>query len=188
MHTNAPLIPNPVGLDKPIQRLQIALVENLPWLDFAFGRATVGRKEGADKRVALHPFVYKGENRYEIVEPHNKWVAHSFIQVVSAEEPVDFQKLQANIYRAKIECVILFDLDKIKAKMGYSYSHRYTEEIKQQIKNVFRKLTQYEITAVHETPEEVFRGYTYDHYMHQTFMHPKGGFKFVLSVSYTETC
>jgi hypothetical protein len=185
-----PLIPEPVGLDVVIQRLQIALAAGLPWLDYSFGRATTGQRKGADTNdaVQLRPEVYMGENRYEPVEPNSHWAGHSFIQVAGPERPVDFQKMQANTYSTQLELIVLVNLENIRKKTTLNYGHRFTEEIKQEIKKVLRKLTQYTIVAVHETPGEVFRGYTYDEYSHQTFRHPQAGYKFILDVAYNETC
>ena len=39
MSINAPVIQNPVMLDRVIGEIQTGLVENLPWLDVAFGRS-----------------------------------------------------------------------------------------------------------------------------------------------------
>lgn len=185
-----PLISNPVGLDAAIQRLQLALGVNLPWLTYSFGRATSGRSKGPAKedKIRIAPEVYMGDGRYEVVEPNNHWAAHSFIQVAAPEEPVDFKPGKVNSYSTRLELVVLFDLEQVKAKMGYTYSHRFTEELKQEIKGVLRRLPKHQVITIHETPTEVFRGYTYDHHEHQTFRHPEGGFKFVLDVSYSETC
>jgi hypothetical protein len=43
---NVPLIQNPIGLDREIQRLQLAIGRGLPWLEYSFGRATPGQVKG----------------------------------------------------------------------------------------------------------------------------------------------
>jgi hypothetical protein len=185
-----PLISKPVGMDKAIQRLQKYIGTGLPWLTYSFGRATIGKSKGAGEKdkIRTAPEVYMGDGRYEVVEPNNQWVGHSFIQVPGAERPVNFKPGQINDYSTTLELVVLVDLEQVKEVMGYTYTHHFTEELKEEVRNVLRKLPQYQIVAIHESPGEVLRGYSYDHYTHQTFRHPKAGFKFVLEVSYSECC
>lgn len=187
---NTPLINAPVGLDAKIQKLQLAIGAGLPWLEYSFGRATAGRSKsaGREDKTRVAPEVYMGGGRYEVVEPNNAWVGHSFIQVAGSERPVNFRPMGQNTYTSQLELIVLCDLEKVKTKAGYTYGHRFTEELKQEIKTVLRGLPEYTVVAIHETPAEVFRGYTYDHYSHQTFRHPEAGFKFVLEVAYLETC
>lgn len=185
-----PLIPNPVGLDAKIQKLQIAIGAGLPWLAHSFGRATPAyiKGPGAGDAVQVRPQVYMGGNRYAPVEPNDRWAGHSFIQATQPERPVDYQKFQANTYATQVELVVLFNLTLIEQEMAYGYSHRFVEEVKQQIKMVLRRLPEFEVVAVYDSPREVLAGYTYDGHAHQTFRHPEGGYKFVLNVAYVELC
>lgn len=187
---SVPLIENPINLDACLQSIQIALKAKLSWLDYSFGRATIGeRVVDGTTRPKTYPQAYAGKGQYVSVEPNNHYAAHSFMQLAGPEKPVEFDRFQRNIYTAEVEVVFLFDLDKINAKREIQYSHRFTEELKDDIKKAFRSMPEVKtVEAIYETPAEVFKGYSYNHLLHQTFKHPSGGFKFLISVSYLENC
>ena len=76
-NTNAPIIKNPVMLDRVIGEIQNGLVENLPWLDAAFGRSQRLTKMMNGKKI-ITPNVYcggwngHGENDYIETSPDAK--------------------------------------------------------------------------------------------------------------------
>ena len=59
---------NPQLLDRVIGVIQTALADNLPWLNFAFGRAERTKKE-IDGRIYFLPTVYVGKNDYAEITP-----------------------------------------------------------------------------------------------------------------------
>lgn len=185
-----PLIDKPVNLDRVIQGIQVALGEKLSWLDYSFGRAVPGERvvEGS-QRALTYPEVYVGEGRYEEVGPNSHFGAHSFIQLAGPEKPIEYEKFQRNYYTAPLEVVFLFDLDKVKDRAGYTYSHRFTEELKQQIRVALESMPDVDVVvAMWETAVEVFRGYTYNHLQMQTFKHPYAGLKIAFTTHYLEDC
>jgi hypothetical protein len=185
-----PLIVEPVNLDKVIQAIQVKLGAKLPWLDYSFGRALSGERfvEGS-QRALTYPEVYVGEGRYEEVGPNSHFGAHSFIQVAGPEKPIEYEKLQRNLYSVPLEIIFLFNLDAIKDKMAYTYEHRFTEELKQQIRVALESMPEVDVViAMWETAGEVFRGYTYNHLQMQTFKHPYAGLKIAINSHYMENC
>lgn len=185
-----PLIDEPVNLDKVIQKIQVALAGKLPFLDYSFGRAVPGERvvEGS-QRALTYPECYIGEGQYMEVGPNNHYGSHSFIQIAGPEKPIDYQKFQRNLYSAPLEAIFLFDLDAIKMKMGYDYSHRFTEQLKQQIRVALESIPEVdEVVAIYETVAEVFRGYTYNTLQMQSFKHPYAGLKISFVAHYLEEC
>lgn len=183
-----PLIPNAINADLALQKLQLALAEGLPWLDYSFHKATVNHMQKADSAEEwVYPEVYDGNGGYINVEPNNHYAAHSYFQVLDGEEPVSWLPYQRGSFTLPAELIVLFNLDKVKAKQGYPYAHRFTEELKSQILHVLRD-NGAQLRRIYETPAEVFRGYSYNQLERQTFRHPEGGFKFVFDVHYDEVC
>ncbi len=189
----APIIENPVNLDLVIQQIQLGLADKIIWLDYSFGKAVAGYEMSQDgtNRTRVYPHAYFGNGQYIDVGPNNNYTAHCFIQIGASGEKLvaDYDKFRQNQYRVQLELIVLFDVDKIKRKMEYEYQHRFTEEIKKEIRAVLRKLPLIDsVEAIYETPTDVLRGYTYNETERQNFKHPFGGFKFILNVGYTESC
>ena len=86
MSINAPIIQNPVMLDRVIGEIQKGLVENISWLDVAFGRSQRLTKMINGKRIVT-PNVYcggwngHGENDYIEVSPDSKIGNFSFFEI-----------------------------------------------------------------------------------------------------------
>lgn len=59
--TKAPVIDNPELLDRIIGNIQNGLVDNLPWLDFAFGRAERLVKANANQNDIIHQTYIPGK-------------------------------------------------------------------------------------------------------------------------------
>lgn len=59
----APVVDNPELLDRIIGNIQNGLVDNLPWLDYAFGRAERLVKMNANQKRYYTPNVYSGKKR-----------------------------------------------------------------------------------------------------------------------------
>ena len=68
-NVKAPVIDNPELLDRIIGNIQNGLVDNLPWLDYAFGRAERLVKMNANQKRYYTPNVYSGKNEYMEVCP-----------------------------------------------------------------------------------------------------------------------
>lgn len=68
-NNKAPVIANPELLDRIIGNIQTGLVDNLPWLDKAFGRAERLVKYDGNRKRYFTPCVYVGRNDYIEVTP-----------------------------------------------------------------------------------------------------------------------
>ena len=114
--TIAPVIDNPVMLDRIIGEIQYGLVENVSWLDVAFGRAQRLTKIQEGKRVVT-PNVYcggwngHGPNDYIEVSPDSKIGNFSFFEI---EDP---QSITAGPWAREITApfglIVWFDLTRV---------------------------------------------------------------------------
>lgn len=182
-----PITDNPINLERAIQEIQLGLAAKLPWLNYSFGRAHTGQNAVPGGRPKTYPEVHVARGEYYNLEPNNHYGAHTFIQVVGPEKPVEYAPHMANVYTAELAVVCVYDLKQVAARMGWAVESRFGEIIKQQVREALGQLRCVEeLTGIDETPTEVFRGYTYNQLEHQTFKFPQAGFKIAFTARYME--
>ena len=191
---NAPVIAEPVMLDKVIGEIQTGLVENLTWLDAAFGRSQRLSKMMNGKRI-ITPNVYcggwdgHGPNDYIEVSPDSKIGNFSFFEI---EDP---QTIDAGPWAREIKApfglVFWFDLTRIYE----TDDNRNTEKLKAEILHVLNGRTGWHLTQgrilvnkIYERAENVYRGYTLTEIDNQFLMHPYAGFRFEGVLEFEELC
>lgn len=194
LQPNAPIIPNPVMIDRAIGQIQTGLIENISWLDAAFGRAQRLAKEMNGKRIVT-PNVYcggwrgHGENDYIEVSPDSKIGNFSFVEI---DDP---QTIDAGPWAREIEApfalIVWFDLTRVYN----SATNRDTEYLKAQILRVLNGRTGWhlddgrvQINRIFERAENIYKGYSLSEIDNQFLMHPYGGFRFEGVLSVSELC
>lgn len=192
--TIAPVIDNPVMLDRVIGEIQNGLVENINWLDVAFGRSQRLTKMMNGKRI-ITPNVYcggwrgHGENDYIEVSPDSKIGNFAFFEI---EDP---QTIDAGPWAreltAPFSLIVWFDLTRVYG----SQTNRNTELLKAKILRVLNGRTGWHLTdgritinRIYERAENIYRGYTLSEIDNQFLMHPYGGFRFDGILEYAELC
>ena len=193
-NNKAPIIEFPVMLDRIIGEIQTGLVENIPWLDAAFGRAQRLTKMMEGKRIVT-PNVFcggwngHGENDYIEVSPDSKIGNFSFFEI---DDP---QTIDAGPWAREIKApfglIVWFDLTRV---YGVA-SNRDTERLKAQILHHLNgrdgwHLTEGRITInrIYERAENIYRGYTLSEIDNQFLMHPFAGFRFDGILEFPELC
>lgn len=193
-NTNAPIIKNPVMLDRVIGEIQTGLVENLPWLDAAFGRSQRLTKMMNGKKI-ITPNVYcggwngHGENDYIETSPDSKIGNFSFFEI---EDP---QTIDAGPWVREIKApfglIVWFDLTRVYDEP----ENRNTEYIKAQILRVLNGRAGWHLTGgrivlnkIYERAENIYRGYTLSEIDNQFLMHPFAGFRFDGLLEFDELC
>lgn len=193
-NTNAPIIQNPVMLDRVIGEIQKALASGLPWLDAAFGRCQRLTKEMNGKRIVT-PNVYcggwngHGENDYIEVSPDSKIGNFSFFEV---EDP---QTIDAGPWAREIKApfslIVWFDLTRVYNEA----SNRNTEYIKAQILRLLGGRSGWTlsngrvtVSRIYERAENIYRGYSLSEIDNQFLMHPFAGFRFEGVLQFAELC
>ena len=191
---NAPVINNPVMLDKALAEVQTGLVENISWLDVAFGRAQRITKMQKGKRLIL-PTVYcggwngHGPNDYIEVSPDSKIGNFSFFDIDDPETVVG--EVWARNISTPFRLIVWFDLQRVYG----TASNRNIEKLKAQVLSVLNSragwhLNQGRITTarIYERVENIYRGYTLSEIDNQFLMHPYGGFAIEGVIEYPELC
>lgn len=184
----APVVDNPELLDRIIGNIQNGLVDNLPWLDYAFGRAERLVKYNGNQKRYYTPNVYSGNNDYMEVTPDANIGNFCFFWVddpqnISWEPGVDIG------IKTAFSIIFWFDYRKIYNDA----STRNKEDLKRQILDVLNggflvRNGSYRINKVYELAENIYSGFSLDEIENQFLMHPFGGFRFEGELSIGETC
>lgn len=191
---NAPVIPNAVMLDRVLSGIQSGLVENLSWLDVAFGRAQRLTKNVNGKRI-ITPNVYcgnwngHGPNDYIEVSPDSKIGNFSFFWI---DDP---QTIDAGPWARTIKTpfslIVWFDLRRVYN----SAANRNTEYLKAQVLRILNGRGGWHLadghiltTRIYEQNENIYRGFSLSEIDNQYLMHPFGGFRIDGILEYDELC
>lgn len=193
-NTNAPMIKDAVMLDRIIGEIQGGLVDNLAWLDAAFGRSQRLIKNMNGKTI-ITPNVFcggwrgHGENDYIEVSPDSKIGNFSFFEI---EEPqtIDSGPWERT-FTTPFALIFWFDLTRVYGEA----SNRNTEKLKGEILHFLNgrmgwvlpsgRIT---INRIFERAENIYRGYTLSEVENQFLMHPFAGFRFEGVLMYDEEC
>ena len=191
---NAPIIPNAVMLDRIIGEIQQGLVENVRWLDVAFGRAQRLAKMINGKRVVT-PNVYcggwngHGENDYIETSPDSNIGNFAFFEI---EDPqVIDAGPWASTYKVPFGLIVWFDLTRVYD----AADNRNIERLKYEILNVLNGRSGWHlmqghigINRIYERAENIYRGYTLSEIDNQFLMHPYAGFRIDGELMYIDEC
>lgn len=193
----------PVLLDKILQDMQKALMEKLPWLNYAFGKAHRLVEHRADGNKFIYPAVYNGNAEYISLLPNDNFGNFSWFDIYDPQEvtPVT-QALPQYTFSGAI--VFWFDLTTIYDDPVFLY----TEEVKDEIMQVlttpgFISTTgRLEVTKIYERFENIYKGYSiekiYNNYAYkgegiqdidkQFFMFPYAGIRIEFNITTRELC
>lgn len=181
-------------LDEVIAQIQTGLVDGLPWLDAAFGRAQRLTKEISGKRIIV-PNVFcggwrgHGPNDYIEVSPDAKIGNFSFFEI-DDPQTIDAGPWAREV-RAPFSLIVWFDLTRVYG----TASNRNTERIKANILRILSGRTGWHlqqgrvaVNRIYERAENIYRGYTLSEIDNQFLMHPFAGFRFEGTLEYEELC
>lgn len=191
---NAPVIQNPVMLDKVIGEIQAGLVTKVSWLDVAFGKSQRLSKMMNGKKI-ITPHVYcggwkgHGANDYIEVSPDSKIGNFSFFEI---DDP---QTIDAGPWAREIKApfglVVWFDLTRVYG----TAANRNTEKLKADILHVLNGRAGWHLTSgrilinrIYERAENIYRGYSLSEIDNQFLMHPYAGFRFEGMLEFAELC
>lgn len=193
----------PVLLDKILQDMQKALMEKLPWLNYAFGKAHRLVEHRTDGNKFIYPAAYNGNAEYISLLPNDNFGNFSWFDIYDPQEvtPVT-QALPQYTFSGAI--VFWFDLTTIYDDPVFLY----TEEVKDEIMQVlttpgFISTTgRVEVTKIYERFENIYKGYSiekiYNNYAYkgegiqdidkQFFMFPYAGIRIEFNITTRELC
>ena len=193
----------PVLLDKVLQDMQKGLLEKLPWLNYAFGKAYKLVEHRTDGNKFIYPAAYNGNGEYISLLPNDNLGNFSWFDIYDPQ--VITQIVQSfPQYSFSGAIVFWYSLDSIYEDA----SVLYTEEIKDEIIRVLTtpglitttgKLT---ISNIYENFENIYKGYSiekiYNNYTYsgegiqaidkQFFMYPFAGIRIEFKLITRELC
>ncbi|GAA3940409.1 hypothetical protein [Hymenobacter algoricola] len=178
LNPQAPTLPNPIGLDKEIQRVQLLLAAKLPWLQVSYGRAyRSGRKDGT--KTIYYPEVYDGEREYRDVLPNDNVSAQSFFYPRDPASNPDSAPTPLGLaLNQPVDLIFWVNLRALDPAKDY----RFEAEL---LRDVLRVLSNNSIAVqrVYTTAEEVFKGFSMDVVAEQVFRMPYAGFRIQCELS-----
>lgn len=194
---------NPVLLDKIIQDIQLGLVNNLKWLNFAFGRAYKLVEHKSNGSKFIYPAAYISNSEYVSLLPNDNFGNFCWFDIYDPQEITSVvQSLPQFTFNGAI--VFWLNLNSI-----FSDSNAmYTEEIKDEITRVLtssgiiKSTGRLSLTKIYERFENIYKGYAlekiYNNYTYkgeeiqsidkQFFMHPYAGLRFEFTITTRELC
>lgn len=192
--SNAPVIRDPVMLDAVLADIQSGLVDCLPWLDVAFGRAQRLTRVVSGRRIVT-PNVYcggwqgHGENDYIEVSPDSRIGTFSFFDV---EDP---QTVGPGVWSRSVKApfglVVWADLTRVYGEAD----NRNTERLKAEVMRVLSGVAGWHpsvgritVARIYERAENIYRGYTLSEIDAQFLMHPYWGMRLEGIIEFEEPC
>lgn len=155
----APTIEEPVGLDREIQRLQLLLLAEVPWLQLSYGKAYRGsRKQPGATKVLYYPEVYSGQGReYRDVLPNDNVQAQSFFYPTGPAVNAAREPLPATLGLTQaVDLIVWANLERIDPDAG----HRFEHELLLDVLRVLNADGQVRVLRAFTTNEEIFRGFS----------------------------
>lgn len=162
---------DPKLFDKQVLKIQEALADNLPWLDYAMGICeTLTDVKDGKKFVSAN--LYMGKGQYMQVMPCNELGNFAFFTL---RDPQDFGAKDKSLIKSPFSLIIWYDTRKVSLPTD----ERNTEAIKGQILGILNQLRfpYLSLTRIYEKPQNVFADYTYDHTNNQFLMSPYAGLR-----------
>lgn len=194
---------NPVLLDKVLQDLQKALMERLPWLDKAFGRAYKLVEHLQDGGKFVYPAAYNGNAEYVSLLPNDNYGNFSWFDIYDPQRiTAAVQSLPQYTFSGAV--VFWYDQTKVYADT----SVMYTEDVKDEIVRLLTtpglittngRLT---VNEIYERFENLYKGYSiekiYNSHVYsgediqsidkQFFMYPYAGIRVEFTLTTRELC
>lgn len=193
----------PVLLDKILQDLQKSLMEKLPWLDYAFGRAYRLVEHRPDGNKSVYPAVYNGNAEYVSMLPNDNLGNFSWFDIYDPQEVTQVTQ-SAPQYTFKGALIFWYSL----ASIYEDSTVLHTEEIKDEVlrllttPGIITNTGRIEIGRVYERFENLYQGYSlekiYNQHTYQGegiqdidkqfFMYPYAGLRVEFTITTRELC
>lgn len=162
---------NPKLFDKEVLKIQEALADAFPWLDYSLGICeTLTEVQNGRKQTSAN--LYLGMGQYERIQPCEELGNFSFFTL---RDPQEISQRNKNLIKSPFSLIIWYDTRKVSLPTD----ERNTEAIKAQILFVLHNLhsPRFTITRIYEKPQNVFADYSYDHTQNQYLMSPFAGLR-----------
>jgi len=188
-HTNpqAPVIANPINLDKAITNIQLKLA-TIPWLAISYGRVYQrATKELTETGAREEPHVYAGNGQYKKVLANDNFQSHSFIYVIPPERIVDYE-LNQNAQNKEVDIAIIFWLD--LRKIDPTTDEIYLEQLKSDIEAKLYSCPDItEVSRIYDdNADDIFREFDTRNLSKELLMYPYKALRYECQIMYETFC
>lgn len=188
--SSVPTKATPYLFDKVIGDLQVILKQQLPWLDYSFGRAERLVKVVDGKRIYT-PNIYTSDDQYEVILPDDRHGCYSFFVLSDPQEVISKTQMEVRI-KSPFSLVVWVDMRRVEKAITSLTDERNTEYVKEQVLSILEDahMTKGHVSVerVFERAENVFQGFTLDEVDNQFLMSPFAGFRFEGEMITTNDC
>jgi hypothetical protein len=184
---SVPTLVSPIGVDRAIQTLQLALAA-IPWLQKSFGRAqTMPRQVLNEKRI--EPMVYQGTSEYYPVLPNDTLQSYSFWRITGARGAESYA---ANLntggkffFKDPADLIVWVDLKAVDPTKDYIFR----EELIRDVLNILNRDTNVQVVRVWDDKvDDIYKGYTLFPLHRDLLMYPYTAFRIEAFLSYQFEC
>lgn len=180
-----PVISNPQLTDIVIAEVQKGLVDNLSWLNHAFGRAQKLVKQ-IETNKYYTPNVYAGGKNYIDVSPSNDLGNYSFF-VIDDPQYIDWQPRMPGDITVSYSLILWCNIDKITGAENRNIEFVKSEILKA-LNKIFLVSGRLTVSKIYDQAENVYKGFTLDEISNQYLMHPYYGLRIVGEIKTNESC
>lgn len=173
--TRIPRVVNPKLSDKVIDGFQTSLGDNIPWLDYVFGRAQTLIKKVKSSYVK-YPAVYIKKNEYQPTEPDSGLGNFCFFKI-DDDTDIDFNMGQSNKHMVPFDLIIWFNTDNIIEGENTPQSSVENIILNHITNDMFIPYGNVIISNISRSASDVFSGYDIKESDSQFFMHPYSGLR-----------
>lgn len=194
---------NPVLLDKVIQDIQQTLLERLPWLNKAFGRAYRLVSHEPDGGKYIYPAAYIGNSEYVSLVPNDNFGNFLWFDIY---DPQRITAVTQALPQFTFSGAIVFwvNLNSIFTDSDFMYSEEVKDEIVRALTTpgLISNTGRLSIKDIYERFENIYKGYSlekiYNEYVYQGadmqsmdkqfFMHPYTAYRVEFELTTRELC
>lgn len=180
---NLPLLSYPLGIDQGIQDLQIQLSQQLPWLEYSFGRAYIGKDRQQAGRDYTYPAVYKGQSNYYDASPNDNVISQSFFVVDGDYDFANYTINDQNLFEVPVSLIIWGNLKKIS-----EFDEHFGHVLLQQVLSIINKNEQFTVLSVTDNETDVFREFNDRLENSELFYYPYFCYRIRMRLSSSEEC
>lgn len=194
---------NPVLLDKILQDMQKSLLDNLSWLNYAFGRGYKLVEHRSNGNKFVYPAFYNGNREYVSLLPNDNLGNFSWFDIYDPQQiTAVVQSLPQYTFSGAL--IFWYDISTIYDDA----SVMYTEEIKDEIlrlltsPGLIRNTGRFVVNAIYERFENIYKGYSIERIYNdrnysgegiqeldkQFFMFPFSGIRIEFTITTRELC
>ena len=184
-----PTLADPVLIDAVLLEMQATLAANLPWLDFAFGKAQRLTKEVLGKTI-IYPAVYSGKEEYLSVFPDSHIGNFTFFDIENGQDTLSHGGVKKVDLITRLGLIVWFDFRQVYPA---DWQQRTIDNVKQDVLQVIKAnrpavAKGWRFTSFEERSERIYPGYTNKEISTQFLMRPFGGFRINGEVKYFDQC